>query len=113
MFIGFANFFRCYIGNFSKIAVPLISILKTNKLSKILHPKAFRTDGNKVVRGVDGNRANEKIKNLSKSKTSKNEKSGNPTCTNIRVTREHIFLTPGARKIFNLLKQAFTKAPIL
>ena len=50
-------------------------------------------------------------KNLSKSKKSKNAKSGIPTC--IRATGEPTFLTPGAKKSFNQLRQVFTKAPIL
>ena len=62
-----------------------------------------------VVEG--GGRADEKAKNLSKSKKLKNDKSEILTCTNIGATGE-IFLTPNNRKAFNQLTQAFTKALI-
>ena len=34
MFLGFANFYYCFIRGFKKIAGPLTSILKTSNLSK-------------------------------------------------------------------------------
>ena len=46
-----------------------------------------------------------------KQKKSKIAKSG--IQTRIRATEEPTFLTPGTRKAFNQLKQAFTKVPIL
>ena len=48
--------------------------------------------------------------NLSKSKKSKNAKSG--IQMHIGATEEPTFLPPNAREAFNQLKQAFTKAPI-
>ena len=61
-----------------------------------------------------GNRADETVENLSKFKKSKNNKSGNLThVPTIKVTREPIFLNPGANEAFNYLKQAFIKASIL
>ena len=65
---------------------------------------AQRDDDDEVV-GSGGNR------NLSKSKKSKNTKSA--IQTRIRATGEPTYLTPGAKKAFNQLRQAFTKAPIL
>ena len=65
---------------------------------------AQRDDDNEVV-GVGSD------KNLSKSKKSKITKSGIQTC--IGATEEPTFLTPGAKKAFNQLKQAFTEALIL
>ena len=88
-------------------------MLKTTGSSNDLAPNVFRADDDEVVGGVGGGRADETAKNSSKSKKSKNEKSGNLTCTNIGAMGEPTFLTPGARKAFNLLKQAFTEAPIL
>ena len=52
-----------------------------------------------------------KVKNLSKSKKSKNDKSEILTCTNIGAMGE-IFLTSNAKKAFNQLRQVFTKALI-
>ena len=100
VFIGFANFYRPFIRGFSKIAASLTSILKTTGSSDL----AQRNDDDEVV-GSGGD------KNLSKSKKSKNAKSG--IQTRIRATEEPTFLTPGTREAFNQLRQAFTKAPIL
>ena len=61
---------------------------------------------NEVVGG--GDKADDR--NLSKSKNSKNTKSGIQTC--IKAIGKPTFLLPGTRKIFNQLRQAFTKAPI-
>ena len=111
VFIGFANFYWCFIQGFSRIAAPFISILKTTGSSD-LTPKAFGADDNEVV-GV-GSRANETFKNLSKSKKAKNDESKSSTRSlDIRATGEPIFLTSGANKAFNCLRQAFIKALIL
>ena len=78
-------------------------MLKTTGSSDDLAPKVFRADGDEVVED-GGERTDETGKNSSKSKKSKNEKSGNPTCTNIGAMGEPNFLTPGARKAFKLLR---------
>ena len=86
-------------------------MLKTTGLSDST-PKAFRADSNEVV-GVGG-RTSETVKDLSKSKKSKNEKSKISTRFSvIGATRKLMFLIPDARKAFNYLRQAFIKAPIL
>ena len=104
IFIGFANFYQRFIQGFSRIAVPLTSMLKTTESSN-LALKELGAD--KVVRG--GRKANDK--NLSKSKMSKNTKSR--IQTRIGATGKPIFLTPSNKKAFSQLKQAFTKALIL
>ena len=91
VFIGFANFYRRFIWGFSKIAAPLTSMLKTTGSSDL----AQRDDDDEVV-GGGGDR------NLSKSKKSKNTKSGSQT--RIGATGEPTFLTPGAREAFNQLR---------
>ena len=69
--------------------------------------KAFRADDNEAV-GVGG-RANGTVVNLSK-----NKKFRKSTCIpNIRATGKLNFLTLDAKKAFNHLRLAFTKAPIL
>ena len=111
VFIGFANFHRRFIWGFSRIAALLTFMLKTTGSSD-LASKAFRADGNKVV-GVAG-RANKTVKDSSKSKMLKNEKSEIlMRSSDIGATREPMFLTSDARKDFNHLKQAFIKTPIL
>ena len=74
-------------------------MLKTTGSSDL----AQRDDDNEVVEGGD--------RNLSKSKKSKNAKSG--VQTRLGATKEPTFLTPGAKEAFNQLRQAFIKAPIL
>ena len=66
----------------------------------------LRADDNKVVEV--GSKADDR--NLSKSKKSKNAKSGKQIC--IEAKGEPTFLIPGAREGFNQLRQLFTKALI-
>ena len=91
VFIGFANFYQRFIQGFSRIAAPLTSMLKTTRSSD----STQGDDDNEVV-GGGGDR------NLSKSKKSKNTKSGSQT--RIGATGEPTFLTPGAREAFNQLR---------
>ena len=51
VFIGFANFYRCFIQGFNKIAKSLTAMLKTTGSSIA---SAFRIDDNEVVGGGDG-----------------------------------------------------------
>ena len=105
VFIGFANFYWRFIQGFSRIAVLLTLMLKmTGSLD--LAPRLGVND-DEVVGG--GGKADDR--NLSKSKKSKNAKSGKQT--RIGATGESTFLTPGTRKAFNQLGQVFTKASIL
>ena len=48
MYIGFANFYYCFIWSFSKITILLISILKTTALSN-LALKVFKTNNNEII----------------------------------------------------------------
>ena len=79
-------------------------MLKTTRLSDL----ALREPGaNEVVEG--GGKADDR--NLSKSKKSKNANS--EMQTHIGAMGEPIFLTLGAKEVFNHLRQVFTKALIL
>ena len=102
VFIGFANFYRRFIKGFSRIAAPLISLLKTTGLSDSVS-KVFRANDDEIV-GGGSSRANETVRNSSKKSTH---------TPNIRATGESNFLTPDAKKAFNHLRLAFIKAPIL
>ena len=54
-FIGFANFYQCFIQSFSKIATPRTSILKTSpQLAGALPATAF--DDSEVIRSSDRNK---------------------------------------------------------
>ena len=107
VFISFANFYECFIQGFSRIAIPLTSLLETTGLSKSAL-KAFRTDYNEVVGGGGGG-ATGTVVNLSKNKKSRNL----TRIPNIRTTKKPNFLTPNTKKAFNHLRLAFIKAPIL
>ena len=108
VFIGFANFYQRFIRGFSRIAIPLTSMLKTIGLSEKSALRAFRTGNNKVV-GGGGSRADKTVVNLSK-----NEKSKKLThIPNVRATGKPNFLTPDAKNALNHLRLAFIKAPIL
>ena len=113
VFIGFPNFYQCFIRGFSKIIAPLTSILKTTGLSEELAPKLFGAGNNKVVWGGNG-RADKTMGNSFKFKKLKNNKSRNLTCVPIvGITEEFMFLTPDTREAFNHLRQTFIKASIL
>ena len=88
VFIDFANFYWRFIWDFSKIVASLTLMLKTTRLSD----SAQKNDDNEVVGG--GNNMN-----LSKSKKSKNAKSGIQTC--FGAIGELTFLTLDARDVFN------------
>lgn len=84
-------------------------MLKITRSSKVLIPKTFRIDNDKIVRV--SNRGDKTFKNLSKSKKLKNKRFKN--LIYIKAIEELIFLTPNTKKLFNYLKQKFIKAPIL
>ena len=84
-------------------------MLKTTRSSEKLVLKAFRADNDEVVRG-GGGKADKTMRNSSKSKKSKNEKSEVQTC--IGATGKHILLNSSSKKVFNQLRQAFIKALI-
>ena len=138
VFLGFANFYQQFIQGFSKIVATLTSILKTtNKLvlsrnngsssasnrNDYSRPAFGKNDGDCEVDGFDGDDV-EHAKKSGKSKSQKtsksqklvksgknSSKSGNSPNFGATET-EPSFLTPGARKAFNHLWLAFTKAPI-
>ena len=107
VFIGFANFYQRFIQSFSKIAVSLISMLKTTWSFEELAPKAFRASNNEVV-GNDDSRADETVIDLSKNKKSRKS----THMPNIEATKEPKLLTPDTKKAFNYLRLVFIKAPI-
>lgn len=66
----------------------------------------FKTDGNKVVKS-NSNRFNKLIKNFSKFKKSKNNKSKN--LTYIKIIDKPIFLKSSTKKVIKYLRQIFIK----
>ena len=138
VFLGFANFYWRFIQGFSRIAAPLISMLKTtNKPAPSRNdgcrlasnrnddsrPASGRNEGNGEVDGFGGGvkhaRKSGKSKGQKTSKSQKLAKSGKNSskCKNSpnfdATEAGPSFLTPKARSAFNRLRLAFTKAPIL
>ena len=85
-------------------------MLNTIRSSEKLAPRAFRAGNDEVV-GGDGGKVDETDVDSSKSKNEKSRKSAR--MSNVGATEEPNFLTPDAKKAFNHLRLAFTKAPIL
>ena len=50
VFIGFANFYRRFITNYSKIAVPLIAMLKGSKNRKKVSPYIMTDEARKAFK---------------------------------------------------------------
>ena len=127
-FPRFANFYWQFIKSFSKIAAPLMSMLKTTVSWQVLIANiVFVTKKVLIadkVHGVESvNELNEIYGKLSKTrKLSKSQKlaksrkklfkSGNLSNFNAKKN-EPSFLTPDARMTFNYLWLAFTKILIL
>ena len=124
VFLGFANFYRRFIQEFSRIAAPLTSMLKTSGSTEsktqlgeggvgVGGSRAGREgteldrsklDDNGVDDGeVEDDEVGEKVRKRSKSKNSSKSK---------KTVRSSDFLTPGAKLAFTKLRQAFLKAPI-
>ena len=102
MFIGFANFYWCFIQGFSKITAPLISLLKTTELFKKFASKTFEANKNKVV-DDSSDKTDKTVKNLSENLM---------YISNIKVKSKSTFLIPNAKKIFNHWQLAFFKVLI-
>ena len=94
MFIGFVNFYQCFIKGFSKIVALITYLLKITTLSKELAPKVFWAKNNRFISN-DGSRTNKIFVSLSKNLM---------YILNIKLIVELILLTPNAKKVFNHLK---------
>ncbi len=112
VFLGFANIYRRFIQNFSRIAAPLTSMLRTTD-DEALSIQATRNEKNQdspasagagFGAGHSGN-----IKNLSTA--AKLAKSKKPNF--VKANSGTDFLIPGAKKAFIHLQKAFTEDPIL
>lgn len=72
----------------------------------------FKTNNNKIVEDCN-NRANKSFIDLFKSKKLKNAKFEILIYMNIGAKEKSIYVTPSAKKVFNLSNQTFIKASIL
>ncbi len=100
VFLGFANFYRRFIRNFSRIAAPLTSILRTTNEStreKTQSTQAIENEENQdVAAGIGSAGSGGSIKNLSTVVKSAKSKKPNFAKANFRTD----FLTPRAKEVF-------------
>ncbi len=114
VFLGFVNFYRRFIQNFSRIAAPLTSMLRTTD-KEALSTQATENEKNQDAPasagggvGVGGS-----IKNLSTVAISTKSKKLKSKANFAKANSGTDFLTPGAKKAFIHLWKAFTEALIL
>ena len=121
VFLGFANFYRQFIQEFSRIAALFTSMLKTiGNTGSAANPKETEggVDGDSVVGDVVGSdEATNPTKRKNPVKTTKSKilvKSKNHDFLKSRPEKAGTgFLTLEARLAFTQLRQAFVEAPIL
>ncbi len=113
IFLGFANFYRRFIKNFSNITALLTSILQTTDESTSNGSQSTLTNASKknqgTLSGGDSGSVDGDIKNLSFVVKLAKSKKPNFTKANSRTD----FLTPGAKEAFIHLRKAFIEALIL
>ena len=121
VFLSFANFYRQFIQDFSKIAASLTLMLKTTGSPDVSRPELGNGNGEVVGFGIGGGLAKKsgKLKDKNLSQSQKLAKSGKSlpkigNLPNFSATEAGpSFLTPGAREAFNCLQLVFTKTLIL
>ncbi len=112
MFLGFANFYRRFIKNFSRIAASPTSLLQktgNNNLGVQASGHEEEQEVTAVAGSGGGVGGGESFKNLSTA--AKSVKSKRPNFANANSGID--FLTPGAKEAFIHLEKAFTEALIL
>ena len=98
VFLNFANFYRRFIQNFSKIARPLTSMLRASSTQSAKNLSSLVDMAEDAEVGVCGGDCKDETVGRLPSKNS-----NKATC----------YPTPNARRAFTQWRQAFTKTPIL
>ncbi len=113
VFLDFANFYRRFIKNFSRIAAALTSRLQTTGNDDLSAQASGHEEDQDAIAGAasagGGASGGGNIKNLSTA--AKSAKSKKPYFAKANFGTD--FFTPGAKKAFIQLQKAFIKAPIL
>ena len=116
VFLDFANFYPCFIQGFSRIAAPPTLMLK---ISPISTTQKFMNLGNKFDGGDRDKNEARRASASTKGPTGADYTSSNHVSYAVSNIVSNFtpnvsnYLTPDAKKAFNQLRQAFTKAPIL
>ena len=97
VFLGFANFYWCFIQSFSKIAGPLTSILITTRSTENL--SLLVAEDTEIGSIGSGDCEDETVKRSPLTSKNSNGATG--------------YLIPNAKQVFTQLRQTFTEAPIL
>ena len=106
VFLGFANFYRCFIQGFNRIAVLFTSMLKMSLTSTSVTQKSMN-----LVDEFGGGDCGENEARTSAS-TKGPTRADYPSSDHVSHAVSN-YLTPDAKKAFDQLCQAFTKATIL
>ena len=109
VFLGFANFYRRFIQGFSRIAAPLISMLRMSPTSTT---QELMNLFNEFGRGDHGENEAKRASASTKGPTGADYQSSDHVSHTISNVVSN-YLTPNAKRAFEQLRQAFTKAPIL
>ena len=105
VFLGFANFYRCFIESFSRIAALLTFMLKMSPTLTSVTQKSMD-----LVEKFGGNDYSENEARTSAS-TKRPTRADYPSSAHVSHAVSN-YLTPDAKKAFDQLRQVFTKAPI-
>ena len=106
VFLGFANFYYCFIQGFSKIAALLTSMLRMSPIPTSVTQK--------LINLVDEFGGGDRGENEARTPASTKGPTGAdyPSFDHVSHAVSN-YLTPDAKKAFDQLRQAFTKASIL
>lgn len=119
MFLDFANIYKIFIRNVSRIAAPLTLILQTSGNNE-LSSQTTKDELNHNASATNGNVGGQDVKNLSTGKLAKGKKPNLAKSKNAKkldfvtaqISRTDFFI-PEVKKVFIHLHKAFTEVTIL
>ena len=116
VFLGFANFYCCFIQGFSRIAVPLTSMLRMSLTPTTQKLMNLVDEFDKGDRGEnEARKTSASTKRLTEADYLSSNHVSHAVSNIVSNSAKNVsnYLTPDAKKAFDQLRQAFTKALIL